>query len=91
MSESSYKKYTVFYETEDVYFVFPSFKGVTRALASSLDILPTFAKLAGAALPDVQLDGVDMTNILLNHGAVRDQIIKSEIYLDACIYTHISV
>uniref|UniRef100_A0A9J8B8F3 Arylsulfatase A n=1 Tax=Cyprinus carpio carpio TaxID=630221 RepID=A0A9J8B8F3_CYPCA len=41
--------------------------GVTRALASSLDILPTFAKLAGAALPDVQLDGFDMTNILLNH------------------------
>ncbi|XP_016383011.1 arylsulfatase A [Sinocyclocheilus rhinocerous] len=50
--------------------------GVTRALASSLDILPTFAKLAGAALPDVQLDGVDMTNILLNYGPVREKIIK---------------
>ncbi|XP_059362811.1 arylsulfatase A [Carassius carassius] len=49
--------------------------GVTRALASSLDILPTFAKLAGAALPDVQLDGVDMTNILLNHGASKRQTI----------------
>lgn len=49
--------------------------GVTRALASSLDILPTFAKLAGAALPDVQLDGVEMTNILLNHGASKRQTI----------------
>uniref|UniRef100_A0A672PFY9 Arylsulfatase A-like n=1 Tax=Sinocyclocheilus grahami TaxID=75366 RepID=A0A672PFY9_SINGR len=49
--------------------------GVTRALASSLDILPTFAKLAGAALPDVQLDGVDMTNILLNHGPSERQAI----------------
>ncbi|XP_073706740.1 arylsulfatase A [Garra rufa] len=47
--------------------------GVTHALASSLDILPTFAKLAGAALPDVQLDGVDMTNILLNHGSSERQ------------------
>uniref|UniRef100_A0A8C2K8D8 Arylsulfatase A n=1 Tax=Cyprinus carpio TaxID=7962 RepID=A0A8C2K8D8_CYPCA len=49
--------------------------GVTRALASSLDILPTFAKLAGAALPDVQLDGFDMTNILLNHRPSERQTI----------------
>ncbi|XP_052387130.1 arylsulfatase A-like [Carassius gibelio] len=49
--------------------------GVTRALASSLDILPTFARLAGAALPDVQLDGFDMTNILLNHRPSERQTI----------------
>ncbi|XP_056622944.1 arylsulfatase A [Triplophysa dalaica] len=42
--------------------------GVTHALSSSLDILPTFAKLAGASLPEVQLDGVEMTNILFNLG-----------------------
>ncbi|XP_051580641.1 arylsulfatase A [Myxocyprinus asiaticus] len=42
--------------------------GVTRALSSSLDILPTFAKLAGASLPEVELDGVDMTNVLFNLG-----------------------
>ncbi|KAK2894512.1 hypothetical protein Q8A67_011741 [Cirrhinus molitorella] len=47
--------------------------GVTHALASSLDILPTFAKLAGAVLPDVQLDGVDMTNILFNRGSSERQ------------------
>lgn len=57
--------------------VFPSFKGVTRALASSLDILPTFAKLAGAPLPKVQLDGVDMTDILFNKGSVRDKMVKN--------------
>ncbi|TSK38340.1 Arylsulfatase A [Bagarius yarrelli] len=43
--------------------------GVTHSLASTLDILPTFAKLAGAPLPTVQLDGVDMIDILFNHGA----------------------
>ncbi|XP_062860428.1 arylsulfatase A [Trichomycterus rosablanca] len=42
--------------------------GVTHSLSSTLDILPTFAKLAGASLPKVQLDGVDMTDILFNHG-----------------------
>lgn len=47
--------------------------GVTRALASSLDILPTFAKLAGAPLPEVQLDGVEMTDILFNLGPSKRQ------------------
>ncbi|KAM6961419.1 arylsulfatase A [Aplochiton taeniatus] len=42
--------------------------GVTHELASALDILPTIAGLAGAPLPSVQLDGVDMTDILVNHG-----------------------
>ncbi|KAM9753005.1 arylsulfatase A [Menidia menidia] len=42
--------------------------GVTHELASTLDILPTIATLAGAKLPQVMLDGFDMTNLLLNQG-----------------------
>lgn len=42
--------------------------GVTHELASTLDILPTLAGFAGAQLPSMQLDGVDMTDILVNHG-----------------------
>ncbi|KAM9376743.1 arylsulfatase A [Pholidichthys leucotaenia] len=45
--------------------------GVTHELASTLDILPTFAHLAGAKLPKVMLDGVDMTEILVNQGASK--------------------
>lgn len=44
--------------------------GVTHELASTLDILPTIAGLAGAQLPKVMLDGVDMTEILVNQGKV---------------------
>uniref|UniRef100_A0A3B4ASJ0 Sulfatase N-terminal domain-containing protein n=1 Tax=Periophthalmus magnuspinnatus TaxID=409849 RepID=A0A3B4ASJ0_9GOBI len=42
--------------------------GVTHELASTLDILPTIAKLSGATLPPVALDGLDMTDVLLRHG-----------------------
>ncbi|KAG5846092.1 hypothetical protein ANANG_G00146050 [Anguilla anguilla] len=42
--------------------------GVTHALASTLDLLPTIAGLAGAKLPRVQLDGFDMSDILFRHG-----------------------
>ncbi|XP_029008873.1 arylsulfatase A [Betta splendens] len=42
--------------------------GVTHELASTLDILPTIASLAGATLPKVMLDGVDMTEILVKRG-----------------------
>ncbi|KAM9854888.1 arylsulfatase A [Aulostomus maculatus] len=42
--------------------------GVTHEMASTLDVLPTIASLAGAKLPQVQLDGVDMTEILIKHG-----------------------
>ncbi|XP_037538764.1 arylsulfatase A [Nematolebias whitei] len=42
--------------------------GVTHELASTLDILPTIAGLAGAALPSVMLDGFDMMDILFKHG-----------------------
>ncbi|KAM8860968.1 arylsulfatase A-like [Synchiropus picturatus] len=41
--------------------------GVTHELASTLDLLPTITKLAGAKLPQVQLDGVDMANILFHN------------------------
>ncbi len=44
--------------------------GVTREIASTLDILPTIASLAGAKLPQVKLDGVDMTKILFKQGKV---------------------
>lgn len=39
-------------------------------MASTLDILPTIAGLAGAKLPQVMLDGVDMKDILINQGKV---------------------
>ncbi|XP_061677646.1 arylsulfatase A isoform X2 [Syngnathoides biaculeatus] len=42
--------------------------GVTHELASTLDILPTIARLAGARAPPVALDGFDMTDILTSRG-----------------------
>ncbi|XP_074684300.1 arylsulfatase A isoform X1 [Strix aluco] len=42
--------------------------GVTHELASTLDILPTVAALAGAALPRVALDGYDLSPVLFGSG-----------------------
>uniref|UniRef100_A0A8C0NRB2 Arylsulfatase A n=4 Tax=Canis lupus TaxID=9612 RepID=A0A8C0NRB2_CANLF len=42
--------------------------GVTHELASSLDLLPTLASLTGAPLPNVTLDGVDLSPLLLGTG-----------------------
>lgn len=50
--------------------------GVTHEMASTLDILPTIASLAGAKLPQVMLDGVDMSNILFRQGKVAIHFIK---------------
>lgn len=44
--------------------------GVTHEIASTLDVLPTIASLAGAKLPQVMLDGVDMTEIVVKQGKV---------------------
>uniref|UniRef100_UPI0012932A93 arylsulfatase A n=1 Tax=Lonchura striata TaxID=40157 RepID=UPI0012932A93 len=45
--------------------------GVTHELASSLDVLPTLAALAGAALPEAALDGFDLSELLLHRSQVR--------------------
>jgi arylsulfatase A-like enzyme len=39
--------------------------------ASTSDLLPTVCKLAGAALPDRTLDGIDLTPILAGHATAR--------------------
>jgi len=43
---------------------------VTHELASTLDILPTLTALAGAALPNVALDGYDLSPVLFGSGKV---------------------
>nr|KAF6398885.1 arylsulfatase A [Molossus molossus] len=42
--------------------------GVTHDLVSSLDLLPTLAALSGAPLPNVTLDGIDFSPLLLGTG-----------------------
>ncbi|XP_016067149.1 PREDICTED: arylsulfatase A [Miniopterus natalensis] len=42
--------------------------GVTHEMASSLDLLPTLATLAGAPLPNITLDGFDLSGLLLGTG-----------------------
>ena len=44
--------------------------GVTHELASTLDILPTVAALAGVPLPNVTLDGYDLSPVLFGNGKV---------------------
>lgn len=46
-------------------------------MASTLDILPTFASLAGAQLPQVMLDGVDMTSVLFSQAKVLIRLTQS--------------
>ncbi len=45
--------------------------GVQHEMATTMDLLPTCAKLAGAALPDRPLDGVDLAPLLLGTGKVE--------------------
>ena len=43
---------------------------VCTELATTMDLLPTFCKLAGAELPKQKIDGFDITNLMLgNDGA----------------------
>lgn len=48
----------------------PSAPGVTHELASSLDLMPTLAALSGTSLPNVTLDGFDLSPVLLGTGEV---------------------
>ncbi|MGQ1784609.1 sulfatase-like hydrolase/transferase [Saccharicrinis sp. GN24d3] len=41
-----------------------TFKGTTDAVVSSLDLMPTFAELAGATLPDRKLDGESIATLI---------------------------
>ncbi|XP_042326594.1 arylsulfatase A [Sceloporus undulatus] len=42
--------------------------GVTHEMASTLDILPTLAAMAGVPLPNVTLDGYDLSPVLFGSG-----------------------
>lgn len=44
---------------------------VQREVAATLDVLPTFARLAGAPVPAARLDGVDISPLLLGKGRVE--------------------
>ncbi|MBI5801942.1 MAG: sulfatase [Verrucomicrobia bacterium] len=46
---------------------------ICNRLASTLDLLPTFAKLAGAPLPENKLDGRDLSAWLLNGPPVGEE------------------
>ncbi|MEQ2299015.1 hypothetical protein AMECASPLE_011232 [Ameca splendens] len=48
--------------------------GVTHEMASTLDILPTIASLAGAKLPPVVLDGFDMKDVLFQNGKSKREV-----------------
>ncbi len=40
--------------------------GKTTELASIMDLYPTIAKIAGATMPNVIIDGIDMSSILFS-------------------------
>lgn len=42
----------------------PTFNGTSDAVVSSLDFLPTFAELSGAALPERELDGESIASLI---------------------------
>lgn len=47
---------------------------MTHDLVSSLDLLPTLAALSGAPLPNITLDGIDFSPLLLGTGKVEPAI-----------------
>lgn len=44
---------------------------VQREMATTMDLMPTIAKLAGAQLPDKPIDGVDIAPLLFGRGKVE--------------------
>ena len=59
---------------------------VSNAVSSTLDILPTVAATAGAALPPLPVDGVDLTQVLTGHAqnVTRDAMLYfNDVYLQA--------
>src|SRR5262249_17511273 len=50
---------------------------VSNAIATTMDLLPTFARLANAQLPNVPLDGVDLWPIL----SEQSETVDREIFL----------
>jgi arylsulfatase A len=47
---------------------------VQREMASTMDLLPTAAALAGTAVPDKPLDGIDIRPLLFNTGKVERDV-----------------
>ncbi|XP_029472035.1 arylsulfatase A [Rhinatrema bivittatum] len=48
--------------------------GVTHELASTLDILPTLTALVGAPIPNITLDGYDLSEVLFRGGKSKRNI-----------------
>ena len=59
--------------------------GVSDELLSTMDLLPTFASIASASLPDVTLDGLDATDFLTgrSESSPRDEYL----YYSGCLLT----
>ncbi len=50
-----------------------TYNGTSDAVVSSLDLMPTFAELSGAKLPEIELDGQSMIPAIETGKMVRDQ------------------
>jgi len=50
-----------------------TYNGTSDAVVSSLDLMPTFAELSGADLPDIALDGQSMIPVIKTGKMERDQ------------------
>ena len=46
---------------------------VCNELATTMDLLPTFCKLAGAKLPEQKIDGFDITDLLLSNESAKSE------------------
>ena len=59
----------------------------SKGILTTMDLLPTFAKLAGAKLPDIKLDGTDAADFLAGkaEGSPRDEYL----YYTGCLLTGI--